>query len=192
VADRAHLVVVSDHGMRAVTRERWLDLSACGVPGDGVRTGDPGPVASVWVEGDAARREAVRATLAACVAARGGHARVWRREDTPAHWAVRAQPRAGDLVVAAEPGWQVTLAPPKADTSAGAATRVTGAHGWDPRDDPQMLGVFLAAGPRVRPGAALDRVENVDVAPFVARLLGVPPPRGADGSARALAGVLAR
>jgi arylsulfatase A-like enzyme len=35
---------------------------------------------------------------------------------------------------------------------------------------------FVAAGPGVRAGVVLDRVRLIDVAPTVARLLGVPAP----------------
>ena len=46
-----------------------------------------------------------------------------------------------------------------------------GAHGYDPTL-PNMSAIFMAAGPDIRRGS-LTRVNNIDVAPTAARLLGV-------------------
>ena len=48
-----------------------------------------------------------------------------------------------------------------------------GAHGYDPQLL-SMSAIFYAAGPDVGKGA-LPRVRNVDIAPTIAHLLGVPP-----------------
>ena len=48
-----------------------------------------------------------------------------------------------------------------------------GAHGYDPLL-PSMSAIFYAAGPDVGKGT-LPRVRNVDIAPTLAKLLGVPP-----------------
>ena len=47
-----------------------------------------------------------------------------------------------------------------------------GAHGYV-SNDPDMLALFVAAGRGIKPGTTLDVIENVDVAPTAARLLGV-------------------
>ena len=47
-----------------------------------------------------------------------------------------------------------------------------GEHGYDPAD-PDMFGVFVAAGAGVRPGARLEQVRAIQVAPTIARLLGL-------------------
>jgi predicted AlkP superfamily pyrophosphatase or phosphodiesterase len=177
VGDRANVVVVSDHGMRAVSAERVVDLSRCAgqAAWAEARPGDPGPVLALWWTGAAAvrAREARRAlpALQACLRT-GGHARALLRAHAPESWAVRREPRAGDLIVAAEPGWLVYARSPR-DSVRG------GAHGWDPADDAEMRGVFLAAGPHVRGRGALPPLDNVLVAPLLARLLGLPrPPHG--------------
>jgi len=61
-----------------------------------------------------------------------------------------------------------------------------GAHGYV-ATDPDLGSLFIAAGAGVKPGVTLDVVESVDVAPTIARLLGLPL-SGADG--RALDGML--
>ena len=55
-------------------------------------------------------------------------------------------------------------------------------HGYAP-EHPDMAGIFLAIGRGVPAGARLDAVRMIDVAPTVARLLGIEPPRSAEGRA---------
>ncbi|NCF34412.1 MAG: hypothetical protein GWP50_12705 [Proteobacteria bacterium] len=61
-----------------------------------------------------------------------------------------------------------------------------GAHGYLPRQDPRMLGVFYAKGPDIRPGS-LSAFENIHVYPFVRSLLALPPAQDIDGDPRVLA-----
>ena len=67
--------------------------------------------------------------------------------------------------------WRRPLARPcdRADYRHGRAT-----HGYMPEKGPQPI--FLAAGPRVRKGAALDECQLVDDAPTLAAMLGLTLP----------------
>ena len=47
-----------------------------------------------------------------------------------------------------------------------------GAHGYI-GTDPEMLSLFIASGRGIKPGVTLDVIDNVDVAPTAARLLGI-------------------
>jgi predicted AlkP superfamily pyrophosphatase or phosphodiesterase len=47
-----------------------------------------------------------------------------------------------------------------------------GAHGYV-GTDPDMLSLFIASGRGIKPGVTLDVIDNIDVAPTAARLLGV-------------------
>ncbi|WP_284349878.1 nucleotide pyrophosphatase/phosphodiesterase family protein [Roseisolibacter agri] len=175
VAARVNVVVLSDHGMLPLAAEpvvdlsRWADMTH-------VRAVDNGPYMALWFDGDAARLEATYAALQRGFAASGVPARVWRRRETPVEWALRDQPRAGDLVVLAGPGHFVTARPVPPNVRINP-----GDHGWDPAAAPGLDGIFLAAGPNVRPLGELPAFRNVHVYPFLARLLGVRPVPGGDG-----------
>jgi hypothetical protein len=56
-----------------------------------------------------------------------------------------------------------------------------GAHGYDP-ELKDMSAIMFAAGPDVRSGSA-ELVHNIDVAPTIARILGVKPDRTVQGKA---------
>jgi hypothetical protein len=42
---------------------------------------------------------------------------------------------------------------------------------------PEMRAIFFAAGPDVRAGIRLKPFENVNIYPFIARMLGLDPPQ---------------
>jgi predicted AlkP superfamily pyrophosphatase or phosphodiesterase len=77
----------------------------------------------------------------------------------------------GELFLTAKDGYAFTAAvgdDPVVDAPAGSL----GAHGYV-GTDPEMLSLFIAAGRGIRPGVKLDVIDNVDLAPTAARLLGI-------------------
>lgn len=183
VGARTNVVVLSDHGMLRVPEDPAIDVSRL-ADLSGVRMIDNGPFLALWFDGDSARRETTYAALQRGLAASGARARVWRREETPERWAIRGEPRAGDLVVLAEPGYYLTRQPVPAGTRLNP-----GEHGWDPAATRALDGIFFAAGPDVRAAGTLPAFANVHVYPFLARLLRVQPAPN-DGDPRVLAPAL--
>jgi predicted AlkP superfamily pyrophosphatase or phosphodiesterase len=181
---RANVVVLSDHGMVAVRPAPVIDLSRW-ADFRGVRWQDNGPVLALWFNGDTARRERVYAALRDGLAADGGRARAYRRAETPARWAVRGEPRAGDVLVVADSGFF-----PYPRAAPAGYVPSPGDHGWDPEVVRSLDAVFVAAGPGVRAAGTVAAFENVHVYPFLAALLGVRPAPDVDGDARVLKGVL--
>jgi predicted AlkP superfamily pyrophosphatase or phosphodiesterase len=86
-------------------------------------------------------------------------------------------PMQGDLVLLAAPGVQMT--DHVSDEAAAAAPSYRATHGHDPRE-PALGAALVMAGPSIPVGQMLGGVSMLDVAPTVARLLGVPLP-GAEG-----------
>jgi predicted AlkP superfamily pyrophosphatase or phosphodiesterase len=86
----------------------------------------------------------------------------------------------GDLILFAKAGYAFTAAATGDDVS-GPAVNYGGSHGF-PAADPELDGIFLASGAGIQRGVKLDRVRNLDVAPTIARLLGIELPT-ADGRA---------
>jgi predicted AlkP superfamily pyrophosphatase or phosphodiesterase len=166
IAEQVNLILVSDHGMSAqdTTRAEYMDDF---VELGGVRTVGAGPYSTLWV-GDSARADEVRTKL------NGGlqHARAYRRYEIPERFRYRDNDRAGDILVLAEPGYQVLRRSGRPYTG--------GAHGYDPASY-TMHGIFFAQGPRIPAGLTIPAFENVHVYPLVAHLLGLEPNPRADG-----------
>lgn len=76
----------------------------------------------------------------------------------------------------------------KGDPAFNAATTVLsvpnfyGAHGHH-ASIPAMSASFFAAGPNIRSGVVVDQMHNIDVAPTIMQLLGVPAAPTVDGTA---------
>jgi predicted AlkP superfamily pyrophosphatase or phosphodiesterase len=80
---------------------------------------------------------------------------------------------APDLVLSTGPGYSFIEA--VAGDAVGDAGGHKGSHGHDPAPD-YMHATFVAAGTGIKPGVQLNVINNVDVAPTIARLIGLALP----------------
>lgn len=83
-----------------------------------------------------------------------------------------------DLILAAKDGYGFSGTATGEDVVV-TSTGTIGTHGFL-STNPKMNAMFVAVGAGIRPGAKLGLIENIDVTPTMARLLGVNFP-GADG-----------
>lgn len=93
----------------------------------------------------------------------------------------RSDAQMADLVLLAKDGFSFSARADGEDwvVAAEAAGAPKGSHGFV-ADAVKMDAVFVAAGAGVKQGGHLGRIDNLDVAPTAARLLGLAMP-GADG-----------
>jgi predicted AlkP superfamily pyrophosphatase or phosphodiesterase len=77
---------------------------------------------------------------------------------------------APDLVLMTGPGY--SFAETMNIGAVSSAGGQKGNHGHDPAPD-YMHATFVAAGTGIKPGVLLDQIDNVDVAPTIARLMGL-------------------
>ena len=164
--DRVNLVVTSDHGLAATSLDRVIVLDDY-ISLDDVEIVDLNPTLGLFPR--AGREEAVYAALAKA----HPRLRVYRRADTPRHWHFRDHPRIPPIVGTADEGWQVLR---RASVAERVARRLFGPraeHGYDPAAARSMHGMFVAAGPAFRRGAAVPAFENVHVYNALAMALGV-------------------
>jgi predicted AlkP superfamily pyrophosphatase or phosphodiesterase len=179
-AARTILVVVSDHGFHAVTKQlrpnvRFAERGLVTLGADGKPTAAKltflasGGTAFVYVTDPSAQ-----ADVEAAIASLGeGVAKVYRRDEIAA---AGGDPAAA-FVLAAAPGYQFS---DLRGTELVVAATNGGDHGYVPTD-PAMAASFVAVGADV-PRADLGTIRMIDVAPTIARWLGVALPR-AEGRA---------
>jgi predicted AlkP superfamily pyrophosphatase or phosphodiesterase len=175
--DHTTLVIVSDHGMAEV--DEVLDVE--------------GPLADAGIEAevypmsatahvhlaDAADAERAERVLSAIP-----HATLYRGDALPRHLRASHARRNGDFVLGCDPprtffrptGFLALWVP----VQRWLGGRF-GMHGYDP-ERPDMGAVFLALGRGVPPGARPGVVRTIDVAPTLARLLGIEPPSQSEGA----------
>lgn len=173
----ANVIVVSDHGMAETAATRVIPIERIVRPAD-VRVIESGPYASfVPVPG---RERAVAAALLRP----HPHLTCWRKGTLPARFGYGTNPRVPPFFCLAETGWLIA--------KPGSTGPVNpGEHGFD-NATPDMHAIFVASGPAfAAAGQRLPTFDNVDVAPLLRTLLGLPAGRGLDGSDTRFRGVLA-
>lgn len=192
---KATLVVVSDHGFSPVKRTILPNviLRKAGVTVDddanpkaavGVTT--QGGSVMLYVQDEVHKAEILERARKAFTAVPGVSKVIGTKQFKDYGVAdPKDDPHAPDMIVFAEEGCTF------GKTTAGDAlwkdkTEVSGSHGHDPHL-PHLHATFVACGAGIKKGAKLDTISNTDVAPTVARLLGLSIPN-ADG--RVLKGVL--
>lgn len=80
----------------------------------------------------------------------------------------------GDLILYPKAGYALNNAVTGDDATA-PTVNYGGTHGY-PNSDPDLDGIFIASGRGIRKGVVLDRMANLDVAPTIAKLMGLTLP----------------
>ena len=163
-----NIVITSDHGLsetsvdRVVKLDDYIDLSDVDII-------DINPTLGLVPK--PGREDAVYNALA------NAHPRlrVYRRQDTPAHWHYRDHPRIPSIVGVADEGWEVLQRATVADRLARRLFGPGGVHGYDPHQAMSMRGVFVAAGPAFKRGVSVPPFENVSVYNVLTAVVGVTP-----------------
>lgn len=167
LADRVHYVVVSDHGMAALSPDRmiliddYIDLSAADVV-------DWAPLLGLSPkDGDVEK-------LYASLKDKHPHLAVYRKNEIPAFYGIAGHPRLPPVVGIADEGWYITSKLEVERWSRPDRRPPGGTHGYDARAR-SMHGLFVASGPRIKSGLVVQPFENIHVYEFLSALMGLTP-----------------
>lgn len=163
LTDTVDLILVSDHGMAEVPAGQVVAVEDMVAPTD-ARLVSAGQ--SVGFDPLPGRQTAAEAQLLG----RHEHYECWRRGELPARWHYGTHPRVPTIVCQMDEGWDAL----PAEYAPRAAGHTRGSHGFDPAL-PSMRTIFIADGPSFADGVVLPAIDNVDVYPLLAHLLGVEP-----------------
>ncbi len=173
----ANLVIVADHGMAATSTDRVVAMDRIANPAD-FQLVETGPYASI----DAVPGH--EAALDAALIKPHDHLACWRKAQIPARLRYGTNARVPAYLCLADIGWlALKTMPTKAETG--------GNHGYD-NAAPDMRALFVADGPAFAHGRTLPPFDNVDIAPLLRDLLGLPPGENLDGADTPFRGVLRR
>jgi len=169
-----NVIVVSDHGMTELKQEEktWLTLGKLFNTEDKnlvvVNSGTHAHIYTNKVD-----------SLFTVLKKKEENFIVYKKGVFPERWHYSHE-RVGDLLILANPGYQLQMMAPSPDNKSRARP-VFGAHGFDPNGLSDMYGIFYAKGPNIREGKKVGKIENIHVYPFVAKILGLKIPE-IDGS----------
>jgi arylsulfatase A-like enzyme len=183
---RVDVIVVADHGMAKVEGS-WINLGEY----FDARLLEKSVESYMYP-----RSEAAAEKIYAALEGKSDKFKVYRNGAVPAELRFDGNLREGDPVVVATGPYLIRVnAPPAgAGDAMHSLAPPVGMHGYDSAHMPEMKAIFFAAGPDIRRGEKVAPFENVNLYPFVARILGLDvshlPTGKVDGNLRALQSIL--
>lgn len=183
--DKTTIVVTTDHGFKKVNKfvRPNVALKKAGLArglGPTISSCDAyvmtqGGMAFAYVT-NAARRAELLPQLKEMFSTMEGIAEVIDGEDGPRLGMPKPEenPGMGDLVLYAADGYAFR-GDATGEEVVTPAVNYAGTHGYR-SSDPELDGIFVANGPDIQPGVVLERVRNLDVAPTLAKILGLTLP----------------
>jgi predicted AlkP superfamily pyrophosphatase or phosphodiesterase len=156
----ANIVIVSDHGMREISRRRVIVIDDYISDMSKVTTYDGGPILQIDSEDKNIYNQLKDIR----------HLSVYSKENIPNRYHF-VNENTGDYLLVPDPGWLVFT---QEEFETTGMLNIKGMHGWDSAD-PQMHGVFFANGPDIKKGKVIDSFENVYVYGLISSLLNIKP-----------------
>lgn len=175
-------ILVSDHGMTELTAkdETYVFLDEL----FDVKSNKVKPVVSSGLAHLYVDDKNTRDSLYTLLKSKENHFKIYRRNELPNQMQLNHY-RVGDLVMVADHPYYIRLGDRKAFTQRMKAGSHFGVHGYDPTTVNDMRGIFLAQGPNVKKGMKVGLIRNIDIYPFVTKILGLKNPQ-IDGDPKAL------
>lgn len=169
LTDRVHYVIVSDHGMSALSTERtivlddYIDVSTVDVI-------DWSPMLGInALDGDNEK-------LYLALKDKHPSLTVYRRSEIPERYGLANHPRVPAIFGVAKDGWQIASKVDVRRWQQPGRRPPGGAHGYEATDQ-SMQGLFIASGPKIRAGMRVKPIENLHLYEFMCAILGLQPAR---------------
>ncbi len=157
---RINLILLSDHGMGAVTRDRYINLKEV-VPDRMISSVSGGnPVYFINpVEGK------IDSVILLLNSKKG--LKAWAKSNVPARLHFGSNPRVPQVIVLADSSWSLGTRPDPSSIRGGA-------HGYDNADS-DMFAIFYAAGPAFKKNYRFHELNNTDIYGMICRILRLKP-----------------
>lgn len=159
-ADSINFIIVSDHGMGAISSERNVALADYIPDSWPVRIEGGNPNYNIYSEG-----AWIDSTYFALKKVKG--LKVWKPAEMPVYLNYGSNERDGDLVVVADSAWSITRNWPTKPFTGGT-------HGYDITNT-DIHAIFYAVGPAFKKGYIQPKFQNIHIYPLLAYLLGIKP-----------------
>jgi len=157
---KINIILLSDHGMGAISSERYINLRDV-VPKRMIASITGGnPV--YLVNPSEGKRDSVLYLLNSVKGMKA-----WRKSEVPVKWHYGTNSRIPEIVVVADSSWSI-------GTKSGTTSERGGAHGYD-NSNSDMFAIFYAAGPSFKKNYHFKELNNVDVYNLICRILEIKP-----------------
>ncbi len=159
-AKKINLIILSDHGLAAVSSERYVNIKEY-VP-ERMIASVSGSNPVFMINPSEGKADSILILLGK---ARG--LKAWKKSDLPAKWNFGTHPRIPEIVVVADSSWSI-------GTRAGGSSIRGGAHGYDNYNS-DLFSIFYAAGPAFKKNYKFKELNNVDVYNLICKILDIRP-----------------
>lgn len=167
LSDRVNYVIVSDHGMAALSRDRMIVVDDYIDPAT-AEVVDWAPVLGLSPkDGDVEK-------MYAALKDKHPHLQVHRRDEIPAAYGLAGHPRVAPIVGIADEGWYITSKTESGRWDRHERNSPAGTHGYDARLK-SMQGLFIASGPRLQRGVIVKPFENIHLYNLMCAVIGIEP-----------------
>jgi alkaline phosphatase D len=173
-AKRINLILVSDHGMEAVSAEKYINIKSI-VPERMISSVSGGnPV--YLINSKDGKKDSILYLLN-----KTKGLKAWDKTQVPSRLHFGTNPRIPEIVVLADSSWSIGTRP-------DGSTLRGGAHGYD-NSNSDMFAIFYAAGPSFRKNYRFKELNNIDVYNLVCKILKINPAKN-DGDPEHIEGML--
>lgn len=173
-AKRINLIILSDHGMSAVSPGRYINIKSL-VP-DRMIASIAGGNPVYLINPTEGKKDSVLILLN-----KSKGLRAWPKSQLPAKWHYGTNSRIPEVVVVADSSWSIGTRPDGSSIKGGA-------HGYD-NSNSDMFSIFYAAGPSFRRNYKFRELNNVDIYNLVCHILNLVPAKN-DGDPEHIKGIL--
>jgi predicted AlkP superfamily pyrophosphatase or phosphodiesterase len=159
-ASKINIIIVSDHGMAQLSKDKVINLSTY-INKDWFEIVAGGnPIYNLQPK-EQFKKQALESLR------KIPYLKVWERDSIPKRYHYGTNPRVCDILIEADFGYSVSWTDDKERFSGGA-------HGYD-NMYPEMQGIFFAFGPAFKKGYRQTPFINTDLYPMIAFILGIKP-----------------
>ncbi|MBQ4860661.1 alkaline phosphatase family protein [Pseudoalteromonas sp. MMG013] len=158
LAHPVNLVIVSDHGMTEVDVSQQIDLAHLSIPKEWV-VKNTGPRALIYAK-QASAKDVQNIKKLLTIESKGRFSILDKHTLMKRHYV--GSPRIPDIIL--------ETSPPKVFSEHNNVT-YKGTHGYVDTDD--MAAIFIAQGPAFKSGMKISEMENLEVYPIIAEILGL-------------------
>ncbi len=182
-----NVIIVSDHGMTEIKRERSLLLNDAFKKEEDkklledFKTIGSGPIVQFYYEGADNKKAESLNELMRILNRFNSKVRAYKPSKAPARWNLAGNSRMGDVFAVSSMGVFIGM---KGDRL------LPGNHGYDTDQPRDMHSIFYAQGPAFKAGRVYPSAKNVDVYPLIAKILGLELTHNIDGNIKGLNSLL--
>jgi predicted AlkP superfamily pyrophosphatase or phosphodiesterase len=157
---KINLILLSDHGMGAVSPQRYINLRDLVPPGMITSVIGGNPV--IMINPAAGKKDSILFLLKPVKGIKA-----WSKTEVPERLHFGTNPRIPEIIVVADSSWSIGIRP-------DASSIKGGAHGYD-NSDSDMFAIFYAAGPAFKQNYRFHELNNTDIYDLICRILDLKP-----------------